>query len=83
MTYGTHIQFVDRESGETLNGHLMPEAEEAWGDICQAIKIQMAGLTPGQYFEVKIGKEQNGRFTDKSVTLRPPQIHPVRRKQKP
>ena len=81
------IVFVDRKTGETLNGHLMPDDEEAWKDICEALRPQIAALGSGQFFEMKVGREQArpgetvGRITERSVTIRPPQIHPVKRKR--
>lgn len=81
------IQFVDRKTGETLNGRLMPDDEEAWRDICEALRPQIAALGSGQYFEMKVGREQArpgdsiGKITEQSVTIRPPLIHPVKRKR--
>lgn len=59
-------------------GNLMPNDEKAFRDICEALREQIARLSPGQWFEIKIGREQRGQITRNSVSIKPPHIFPVK-----
>ena len=61
MTYGTPIQFVDRESGDTLNGRLMPEDEASLEKIVAAMRVQLAALAEGSSFVVRVSRPGRGK----------------------
>lgn len=59
-------------------GRLMPADEQALQDIMAELRRQFATLGAGQWFEGKFGRDQHGRITERSVSIRPPQVFPVR-----
>lgn len=61
-----------------MKGHLLPDDERAFAQLCEALREQISRLSPGQWFEAKIGREQTGKITERSVSIRPPQIFPVK-----
>lgn len=61
-----------------MKGHLIPEDERALEDIVEALREQLSCLAPGQWFEARIGREQDGRISPRSVAIKPPHVYPVR-----
>lgn len=61
-----------------MKGHLHPQDEAAFEQLVEAMREQFARLDPGQWFEVRAGREQSGRITRNSVRIKPPEIHPIK-----
>jgi len=61
-----------------VRGRLHPDDEAAIAETCEALRDHVAALAPGQWFELRLGREQSGRITPRSVVIKPPQIFPVK-----